>query len=106
MVAYLTTWKKRITMEAGGYNKEGEDTALPARMDNIDATTLLLVEKKGGDTMKQKIGAMRQFLLNAVSSKDTTTISRIMPLRIIPAKKMIITPLETGALKILNICLQ
>src|SRR6201995_2041930 len=40
MVAYLNNWKKRIIMEAGGYNKDGEDTALPNRPDNIDATTL------------------------------------------------------------------
>src|SRR5580698_9006732 len=44
MVNYLNTWKKRITIEAGGYNVDPEDSALhiPTRMDNIDATTSLL----------------------------------------------------------------
>src|SRR4051812_46543605 len=44
MIAMLNQWKKRIIAEAGGYG-EGEDSIYPARMDNIDATTLLLVEK-------------------------------------------------------------
>jgi len=54
MVNYLNDWKKRIVMEAGGYSKE--DPQFPDRMDNIDATTLLLVERKGGDSLKKKIG--------------------------------------------------
>lgn len=82
MVAYLNLWKKRITMEAGGYNKEGEDTAMPARMDNIDATTSLLVEKKGGDTLKAKIMELRKFFLSSVNDDDTAAISPLMPLRI------------------------
>src|ERR1035438_3356237 len=46
MVNFFNTWKKRITIEAGGYNMDGEDSALhlPSRLDNIDATTKLLVE--------------------------------------------------------------
>jgi gliding motility-associated protein GldM len=87
MVAYLNMWKRRITIEAGGYNKEGEDTAFPSRMDNIDATTLLLVEKKGGDTMKQKITSLRQFMLAQIRHEDTSAISPLMPLKIVPARK-------------------
>ncbi len=71
MVAYLNLWKKRITMEGGGYNKEGEDTAFPQRLDNIDATTHLLVEMRGGDTMKQKITDLRAFMLSNLRSQDT-----------------------------------
>src|SRR5947209_1503003 len=49
MVAYLGAWKRRIVIEAGGYAKmkdprDADDTLFPDRMDNIDATTLLLVE--------------------------------------------------------------
>jgi len=89
MIAFLNTWKKRITIEAGGYNVEPEDSALhiPSRMDNIDATTKLLVENKGGDTMKDRIMAMRQFLLSELSAKDTAGISPLMPLRVTHAKK-------------------
>jgi gliding motility-associated protein GldM len=87
MVAFLNNWKRRITIEAGGYNKEGEDTALPQRPDNIDATTSLLVEKKGGDTLKQKITDMRKFFLAQVKPNDSGSISPLMPLRVVPARK-------------------
>jgi gliding motility-associated protein GldM len=89
MVKFLNDWKRRIVIEAGGYNQEPEDSALhiPARLDNIDATTKLLVENKGGDTMKQKILGMRQFLLSQLRSSDTASISPLMPLRITPARK-------------------
>ncbi len=87
MVAFLNTWKRRVTEKAGGYNKEGEDTAFPHNMENIDATTLLLVENKGGDTLKQKIMDLRKFMLSVLRSDDTGSISPLMPLRIQPAKK-------------------
>lgn len=87
MVAYLNNWKQRITMQAGGYNKEGEDTAFPHNMENIDATTLLLVEKKGGDTLKQKITDIRRNMLAVLRQEDTASISPLMPLKITPARK-------------------
>jgi gliding motility-associated protein GldM len=85
MVAYLNNWKKRIVVEAGGYDKE--DSVFPARMDNIDATTLLLVEKKGGDTIRQKILEMRRYLLSQLDKEDTASYSATMPLTIELAKK-------------------
>jgi gliding motility-associated protein GldM len=88
MVKYLNDWKRRIIMEAGGYNhKEGEDSTLPERLDNIDATTSLLVEKKGGDTLKERIAGMRSFFLGKVDAKDSASISPLMPIRIVNAKK-------------------
>ena len=89
MIAFFNTWKKRITIEAGGYNLEPEDSALhiPQRMDNIDATTKLLVELKGGDTMKSKIIDTRNFFLSQLNNQDTVSISPLMPLRITHAKK-------------------
>ncbi len=86
MIAYLNNWKKRIVVEAGGYGKEGEDTVFPQRMDNIDATTSLLVEKKGGDTLKKRIGDMRQYLLSMVP-QDSALMSPLMPLAVLQAKK-------------------
>jgi len=89
MVNFFAEWKKRIVIEAGGYNVEPDDSALhiPARMDNIDATTKLLVEMKGGDTMREKIMSTRHFMLSQLEPKDTGAISPVMPLRITPAKK-------------------
>jgi len=85
MVAYLDNWKKRIVMEAGGYSKE--DPQFPDRMDNIDATTLLLVEKKGGDSLKRKIESMREYLLSMVNANERSAIDPLMPLRVENAKK-------------------
>jgi gliding motility-associated protein GldM len=81
MVDLLNQWKKRIITEAGGYG-EGEDSTFPGRPDNIDATTLLLVEKKGGDTLKRQMTELRQFMLSQVLPKDSASISPLMPLRI------------------------
>lgn len=82
MVAYLEDWKKKIVMEAGGYSKE--DPKFPDRMDNIDATTLLLVEKKGGDELKKKIDEMRAFMLDQV--KNPKMLEPLMPLKVEPVK--------------------
>ena len=85
MVAYLNNWKRRIVMEAGGYSKE--DPQFPDRMDNIDATTLLLVEKKGGDSLKKKIEALHDYLLSQVNANDRPAIEPLMPLKLEAAKK-------------------
>ncbi|GAA4462004.1 hypothetical protein GCM10023093_07750 [Nemorincola caseinilytica] len=85
MVKYLDQWKRRIVMEAGGYSHT--DSTMPDKMDNIDATTLLLVEKKGGDTLRNRILAMREFLLQQINQADTAAMSKSMPLAIKPADK-------------------
>ncbi|NDC40461.1 MAG: hypothetical protein EBZ77_02765 [Chitinophagia bacterium] len=84
MVAYLNSWKKRIVTAAGGYG-HGEDSIFPGKMDNIDATTLLLVEHKGGDSVKARIEQMRQFLLSQVPL-DSAELSKQMPLAVKPAR--------------------
>ncbi len=83
MVAYLQDWKHRIVMEAGGYSEE--DTTMPDKMDNIDATTHLLVEKKGGDSLRKEILKLRQFMLEQVKPSDSAAIARTIPLDIVPA---------------------
>lgn len=85
MVKYLDDWKKKIVMEAGGYSEH--EPGMPDKMDNIDATTLLLVEKKGGDELKNKILAMREFLLQQINVADTAVMSKSMPLAIKPATR-------------------
>jgi gliding motility-associated protein GldM len=87
MVGILNDWKKRVIVEAGGYDKSEEgDSTLPARLDNIDATTFLLVEKKGGDTLKKQMTDLRAYLLNQVLPKDSAAISPLMPLRVVNPK--------------------
>ncbi len=85
MIKYLNDWKRKIVMEAGGYSET--DPTMPDKPDNIDATTLLLVEKKGGDELKKKIMEMRQFFLEQVKSSDSGAMSSVMPLKIKPAIK-------------------
>lgn len=85
MVKYLNDWKRRVVMEAGGYSHE--DSTMPDKMDNIDATTLLLVEKKGGDTLKAKIQALREFFLQQVNPADTAAMAKTLPLAVKPAVK-------------------
>lgn len=85
MVKYLNDWKRRIVMEAGGYSEH--DTAMPDKMDNIDATTLLLVEKHGADELKERILALRQFMLQQVKPSDTEALSKTLPIDIVPAVK-------------------
>ena len=79
MVAYLNNWKKRVVMEAGGYGKE--DSTYPDKMDNIDATTSLLVENKGGDTLRARILQIRKFLLEMIPD-DSAAMSKLMPLNV------------------------
>jgi gliding motility-associated protein GldM len=84
LVAYLNNWKKRIVMEAGGYSEH--DSTVPDKLDNIDATTLLLVEKHGADSLKDEILKLRQFLLEQVKS-DSGAMSSTMPLNVTNAAK-------------------
>jgi len=89
-VKYLEDWKKKIVTEAGGYapyKDDSEDMKFPEKPDNIDATTLLLVEKKGGDEIKTKIDKMREFLLGQVEPSHRAAIEPVMPLKVTPVKK-------------------
>jgi len=80
---YIDSWKEKIITEAGGKNAEGEIE----KPDNIDATTSLLVEKKGGDELRKKIGELRKQMLEAVRPDDSASISPLMPLKVVPASK-------------------
>ena len=83
LMAYLESWKERIIAESGGRTEDHEIKS----EGNIDATTLLLVEKKGGDTIKAKIESLRKFFLESVAVSDSASISPLMPLKVVPAKK-------------------
>ena len=86
LIDYLNAWKKRIAEHSGGFGKldhvqEPEDTAFPANMGDINVTTELLFEKRGGDTIKSKIMELRKFLLEQIPT-DSAQISPLMPLTI------------------------
>jgi len=81
LMKYLEEWKERIVVKAGG---RLEDSSIKSEGD-IDATTYLLVEQKGGDTLRQKIIDLRKFMLESVRN-DSNTIKPFMPLKIEPVK--------------------
>lgn len=83
MVNYLKAWQKRIIIQSGGWKEK--DSAIQKEED-IDATTYLLVEKKGGDTLRARINSLRNFFLSQVS-RDSIYISKLMPLKVEPAEK-------------------
>ena len=85
MVDYLENWKTRIIEQAGGY--DDPDKKVIKREDDIDATTFLLVEKKGGDSVKQKILQTRDLMLNVVSPNVKEAFAKQLPLVIVEPEK-------------------
>ncbi|RZK45717.1 MAG: gliding motility protein GldM, partial [Pedobacter sp.] len=62
MIAYLEQWKEKVISQAGGREADGSIK----KEDDIDASTLLLVEKKGGDELKGKLIELRSKMLSVV----------------------------------------
>ncbi|MCB0699256.1 MAG: gliding motility protein GldM, partial [Chitinophagaceae bacterium] len=83
LIAYLEEWKNRVVDEAGGREEDGEIK----RKDNIDASTLLLVERKGGDTLKQKLLDAREKFLSLVNPAEKARIAKDLPMKISEAEK-------------------
>ncbi len=85
MYDYLQSWKERIITASGGY--EGKNNKEIKAESDIDASTRLLVENNGGDTIKNRIIELRNKLLTLVNPQDPTTFAHQMPLNIIDASK-------------------
>ncbi|MBZ0099665.1 MAG: gliding motility protein GldM [Taibaiella sp.] len=83
MIAKLQEWKERVIVEAGGYEDDGEIK----RKDNIDASTLLLVERRGGDTLKGQLQQLREDLLNLVNPNSKAQISKDLPIKVAEVQK-------------------
>lgn len=77
IVKYIDEWKERVVIESGGY-EDGEIK----RLDNIDASTLLLVEKKGGDTLRSRLAAFRELVTSKVDPKMKDAISKQLPINV------------------------
>jgi gliding motility-associated protein GldM len=84
MYKYMEELKERIIAESGGRE---EGTGEIKREDNIDASTLLLVEKKGGDTVKSKLLAFREQLLGMVDPKFKDALAKSLPVQVVEPKK-------------------
>jgi len=83
MIAKLQEWKDRVILESGGVEDDGEIK----RKDNIDASTLLLVERKGGDTLKKQLEALRNDLLTLVNPSVKAQIAKDLPMKIASVEK-------------------
>ncbi|HXS35623.1 MAG TPA: gliding motility protein GldM, partial [Flavipsychrobacter sp.] len=85
MFEYLNQWKIRMIDESGGYDSADDRIK---REDNIDASTLLLVNRNGGDSIKSKIIALRQLMLSVIQDPNTrSALDKQLPLRVDNPKK-------------------
>lgn len=83
VVKYLEDWKEKVITESGGREANGEIK----REDNIDASTLLLVERKGGDELKKKLQDYRNLLLSTINPALKAQFENDLPVKIVePAK--------------------
>lgn len=83
MVKYLEDWKERVIAESGGREADGTIK----KEDNIDASTLLLVERKGGDTLKSRLNNFRNLMLSVINPQVRTNFEKDLPVKVVePAK--------------------
>ncbi|RYE24155.1 MAG: gliding motility protein GldM [Sphingobacteriales bacterium] len=83
MIKYLEEWKEKIINESGGREANGDIK----REDNIDASTLLLVEKKGGDELKKKLQGFRDLLLGTVKPEVKDQFASDLPVKVVEPEK-------------------
>jgi gliding motility-associated protein GldM len=80
--SYLEDWKSKIIKQSGGYLNGAQSGEIKNEAD-IDASTYLLVEKKGGDEIKKKLGEYREFLLARIGNPSVReALARDMPVKI------------------------
>lgn len=83
MIEILEDWKNKVIDEAGGREEDGTIK----RKDNIDASTYLLVEKKGGDELRAQLEQLREDLLQLVNPATKEQIAKDLPMKIMEAEK-------------------
>lgn len=83
MIKYLNDWKEKVITQSGGKDENGEIE----KKDDIDASTLLFVERKGGDELKSELEKLRAKLLSLVSDKYRDAIAKDLPMKIVEAEK-------------------
>lgn len=84
---YLEQWKEKIVKESGGYEKTKEGQKIKNE-ENIDASTYLLVEKKGGNEIKQKLTELRTFMLDQIDKPEARkALDRDLSIQIVDPHK-------------------
>jgi gliding motility-associated protein GldM len=82
-IKYLENWKEKIVAESGGRDEKGEIK----REDNIDASTLLLVDKKGGAELKAELVKFREMLLSTVKPEVKAQFEKDLPIKIVEPER-------------------
>ncbi|HTN46976.1 MAG TPA: gliding motility protein GldM [Flavipsychrobacter sp.] len=82
LIDYLEGWKKRMIDGTGGYEPGPDGKPEIKGQSDIDASTRMLVEGNGGDTVKQKIADLRKLLLSLVNPAVPEEFAKQMPLNI------------------------
>lgn len=83
MIKYLEGWKEKVITESGGREEDGTIK----REDNIDASTMLLVERKGGDEIKARLSTLRDKMLGVVNPAYKDQLGKELPVKIIDPGK-------------------
>lgn len=87
LVEYLEGWKTKIIDKSGGY-ASGKESKQIKNEANIDASTYMLVEKKGGDEIKAKLQEFRDFILARIDDPAVrSAFDRDLPVQIVNPEK-------------------
>jgi gliding motility-associated protein GldM len=86
LYSYLENWKERVIEESGGYKIDNGEKEIKAES-NIDASTVLLVEKKGGDSLKQKLADFKKMAVSVLFPEIQKQFEEQLPIRINNPKK-------------------
>lgn len=78
----LEDWKEKVVARAGGRDEKGEIE----KEDDIDASTLLLVEEKGGDEIKKMLTDLRAKMLSVIDPSVKPVMEKNLPIRIVEHK--------------------
>lgn len=82
-IKFLEQWKEKVVARAGGRDEAGEIE----KEDDIDASTFLLVEEKGGDEIKKKLTELRNKMLAAINADAKANFEKTLPIKIVEPEK-------------------
>lgn len=85
MIKYLEEWKEKVIQESGG-REDGPNGDIK-RKDNIDASTLLLVERKGGDEIKKKLEDLKAKMLSVINEEAKKQFENSLPIKVVNPQK-------------------
>ncbi|MBL7683565.1 MAG: gliding motility protein GldM [Flavipsychrobacter sp.] len=85
MIKYLEEWKEKVIQESGG-REDGPNGDIK-RKDNIDASTLLLVERKGGDEIKKKLEDLKAKMLSVINEDAKKQFESSLPIKVVNPQK-------------------